>query len=174
MNLWKPSKEETDKMIENMVAQVHSTYNLKNRMVNNVVGNALAILIKDMSHKINNEKKLKYQMVVKVKDVKVEKWEPKKNMQTQNAGLIKISGEEKKPKHDIFKKVEDSSDQVHENKGNPSKPIIYDHVDMINMFPQITMKVPLSEMFRIEEHKKNPSLGWEELWMLMSLRVSYH
>ena len=45
-----------------MVAQVHNTYNLRNRTVNNVVGNANSyIFIKDVNHKMNDGNKGKYQ-----------------------------------------------------------------------------------------------------------------
>ena len=39
------------------------------------------------------------------------------------------------------------------------KNTIYDPIDMVSMLSQITIKVPLSKMFRIEEHKKK-ALSW--------------
>lgn len=48
--------------------------------------------------------------------------------------------------------MEESTIQLQETKGNLLKPLVYDLVDMIYMLSQIIVKVPLSEMFRIEEH----------------------
>ena len=43
--------------------------------------------------------------------------------------------------------------------GTIVKPTVVEPVDMIAMLSQITVKVPLSELFRIEEHK-NKALSW--------------
>ena len=39
------------------------------------------------------------------------------------------------------------------------KNIVYDPIDMVSMLSQITVKVPLVEIFRIEEHKRK-ALSW--------------
>ena len=39
------------------------------------------------------------------------------------------------------------------------KPTMSDPIDMISMLSQITIKVPLSNFFRIEEHKSK-ALSW--------------
>ncbi len=39
------------------------------------------------------------------------------------------------------------------------KPIVSDTIDMISMLSQITIKVPLSKLFIIEEHKSK-ALSW--------------
>ena len=41
------------------------------------------------------------------------------------------------------------------------KPTISNPIDMISMLSQINIKVPLSELFRIEEHK-HIALSWLE------------
>ena len=39
------------------------------------------------------------------------------------------------------------------------KNTTYDPIDMVSMLSQIIVKVPLAEMFRIEEHKRK-ALSW--------------
>lgn len=58
MNLRKPSKDEIDKITIEMVAQVLSTYNLRNRTLNDNTSKSYGIFIKDVTHKsVDIEKK---------------------------------------------------------------------------------------------------------------------
>ena len=78
-----PSKEEIDRIIVEMISQVHSNYNLRNRIVNNDAGKPSSVFIKDITHKMNDESKKINVDVPKIKDNKVKKWEPKKKVQFQ-------------------------------------------------------------------------------------------
>ena len=44
--------------------------------------------------------------------------------------------------------------------GTLVKPTIVKPIDMIPMLSQIIVKNPLSELFRIDEHKVRPCHGW--------------
>lgn len=66
---------------------------------------------------------------------------------------------EKRPKPNVNKQVESVDDQPHEDKGMLIDAPPYTYVDMMTVFSQITIKVPLSEMFRIEEHR-NKVVTW--------------
>ena len=49
--------------------------------------------------------------------------------------------------------------QIKLTKGNLCKPLVYDLVDMMSMLLKIIFKVPLSKIFRIEEHKRK-TFSW--------------
>ena len=55
------------------------------------------------------------------------------------------------PGLDVTKNIEDPTIQVQAARGNISKYFTCDPIDMISMLSQITIKVPLSDMFRIEK-----------------------
>ena len=80
MNLRKPSNEGIDRITTEMVAQVHNTYNPINRTVNNNVGKASGIFIKVITHKMGDENEKDNPVIVKIKDTKGKKWEPKKKV----------------------------------------------------------------------------------------------
>ena len=40
-----------------MISQVHSNYNLRNRVVNNDAGKPSSVFIKDITHKMNDQNK---------------------------------------------------------------------------------------------------------------------
>ena len=64
-----------------MISQVNSSYNLRSKIVGNEAGKPSSILIKDITHKMKDDNKKINVEVVKVKDSKVKKWEPKKKVQ---------------------------------------------------------------------------------------------
>ena len=108
--------------------------------------------MKDEDKKANVE-------IVKVKDIKTKKWEPKKKVQFQTNETTKAIVKEKKLGSDTIKKIIVS---VVKKVPTPSmivKPTIFDPIDMISMLSQITIKVPLSKLFRIQEHKSK-ALSW--------------
>ena len=74
INLRKSSQEEINIIIVEMVTQVHNTYNLRNRIVNNATKKASSNFIKDITHKLNDGKKKEDPVVVKVNDSKAKKW----------------------------------------------------------------------------------------------------
>lgn len=98
-------------------------------------------------------------MIVKVKESKKKKWEPKKKFQFQTVEIVKAIVQEKKSELGISKQMAGPTTQTLSSPGISINPTIYDLVDMISMLSQITIKLPLSEMFRIEEHK-NKDLAW--------------
>lgn len=57
MNLRKPSNEEIERITKKMIAHMHSTYNLRNKVFNNNVGKSSGIFIKDITNKMNDENK---------------------------------------------------------------------------------------------------------------------
>ena len=65
-----PSKEEIDRITIEMISQVHSNYNLRNRTINNDVGKPSGIFIKDITHKMKDEDKKDDIETVKIKDIK--------------------------------------------------------------------------------------------------------
>lgn len=135
-----------------MVSQVHSIYNLRNRTVNNIVGKASGIFIKDRNHKMHDRNKPKENPVIeKIKDSKTKKQEPKKKVEFQGVQEVKTKIEEKKSSLHTVGQIEEPIIQVQEPKGYPCKPLIYCHVDIISMLSQIIIKVPLLEIFKIEE-----------------------
>ena len=83
VNLRMPSKEEINRIIAEMISQVHSNYNLRKRIVNNDVGKPSSIFIKDITHKTKDEDKKASVETDKIKDIKAKKWEPKKKVQFQ-------------------------------------------------------------------------------------------
>ena len=78
INLRKPSKEEIDRITSELVAQVQSTYNLRNRVVNGAPVKSSIIFIKDNTEKVTHENKKNPPEVPKIKENKKKKWEPKK------------------------------------------------------------------------------------------------
>ena len=65
----------------------------------------------------------------------------------------------KKSELDVVKQNVVPTAQTTLTPGNIVKPTVVEPVDMISMLSQITVKVPLSKLFRIEEHK-NKALSW--------------
>ena len=109
MNLRKPSNEEIDRITTEMVAQVHSTYNLRNRTVNNNVGKASRIFIKDITDKMDDGNKEDNPGIVKTKDSKNRKCKLKKKVQFQGMEVVKMNTHEKKPNLDVIRQVEKTS-----------------------------------------------------------------
>ncbi len=63
-----PSKEKIDRVIAEMISQVHSNYNLRNRTINNDARKPSSVFIKDITHKMNNQNKRVNEDVPKIKD----------------------------------------------------------------------------------------------------------
>lgn len=57
INIRQPSREEIEKITIEMISQVHSNYNLKNRTVNSDTSKPSGIFIKDITHKMTNDSK---------------------------------------------------------------------------------------------------------------------
>ena len=68
-----PSKEDIDRITVEMISQVHSNYNLRNRTVNNDARKPSSVFIKDITHKMNDERKKINTDMPKIKDNKVKK-----------------------------------------------------------------------------------------------------
>ena len=136
-----------------MISQFHSNYNLRNRIVNNDAGKPSNVFIKDITHKMNDESKRINIDVPKIKNNKVKKWEPKGKVQFQTNETTKLVVQGKKSGPDTIKKIVVPAVHKISTLGILIKPTIIEPVDMISMLSQITVKVPLSELFRIEEHK---------------------
>ena len=159
INLRKPSKEEIDKITVDMIAQVQSNYGLRNRVINDKTDVYARIFIKDTVPKMQKAMKELEPLVVKIKDQKRKKWEAKKDVTVKRVG----KEEESHPIQAITPKVgkvtEDSSLQTSINKGTNLVLQLAALVDMFFMLSQMTIKVPLSKMFRFEEHI-NKALEW--------------
>lgn len=80
MNLRKPSTEEINIITGQMVSQVQSGYDLRNKTVNNNGTKAANIFMKDKINKATNADKDLDPFVVQIKDPKEKKWELKKNL----------------------------------------------------------------------------------------------
>ena len=52
-----PYKEEIDKITAEMISQVHSNYNLRNRTNKNDIGKSSSIFIKDITYKMKDDNK---------------------------------------------------------------------------------------------------------------------
>ena len=83
ISLRMPSKEEIDRIIAEMISQVHSNYKLRNRTVDNDAGKPSSVFIKYITHKMNDESKKINTDAPKIKNNKVKKWEPKGKVQFQ-------------------------------------------------------------------------------------------
>lgn len=105
VNLKMPSKKEIDKVTAEMISQVHSKYNFRNRIVNNDAGKYFGIFIKDITHKMKNDNMKANVEITKVKDRKTKKWEPKKKVQFQTNKTVKATMQEKKSGPDTIKQV---------------------------------------------------------------------
>lgn len=97
--------------------------------------------------------------IVKIKDNKTKKWEPKKKVQFQESAIEKVVLLEKELGSDTTKELKVPAIQKNPAPGTLVKPTISKPIDMISMLSQIIVKVPLSELFRIEDHKRK-SLSW--------------
>lgn len=97
--------------------------------------------------------------IVKIKDRKAKKWEPKKKVQFQESEVEKVVVLGKKLGFDTTKHIILHVVQKTSTLGILVKPNISEPIDMISMLSQITIKVPLSKFFRIEEHKRKV-LSW--------------
>lgn len=154
-----PSKEEIDRVIVEMISQVHSNYNLRNTIVNNEIGKTFGIFIKDITHKMKDEDKKASVETVKVKDVKTKKWEPKKKVKFQVNEIEKEIVEEKGSRSDNSKQIVILAASKAPTLGMIVQTTMSEPIDMISMLSQITVKVPFSKLFRIEEHKSKV-LSW--------------
>ena len=97
------SKEEIDKIIAEMISQVHSNYNLRNKTTRNYVGKPFGIFIKDITHKMKDDNKKNHVEKEKAKDSKAKKWEPKNKLQFQTSDTLKIVVQEKNSRSDLAK-----------------------------------------------------------------------
>ena len=68
INLRQPSKEEIDKIIVEMVAQVKSNYGLRNMTINDKSNKGFGIFRKDVIHKMAKVNKVFDPLIIKVKD----------------------------------------------------------------------------------------------------------
>ena len=125
MNLRKPSKEEIDKITVEMVTKVQSTYNLRNRILNDNTSKSSSIFIKDVTHKSLDTKKGKCPLVVKAKSVKDKKWEPKNSFLVQNVDKRKKHIDAKGPKLGTHSHPEATIEKPQEDSGKVVKfPLI--------------------------------------------------
>ena len=99
----------------------------------------MGIFIKDTVPKVQKVLKEQEPLVVKIKDQKGKKWEAKKE--------VIVKKVERKEKSSPAKST------MLECKGTNPDLQFFAPIDMFTMLSQMTIKVPLSEMFRIKEHK---------------------
>ena len=133
-----------------MIAQAQSNYGLKKGVVNVKTDKSIGIFIKDIVPKVQKAMKEPKPLVVKIKDQNNKKWEAKKDVavkKKEESHPIKVVGP------NIDKIVEDSSLQTSESKGTNLDLQFSTPVDMFTMLSKMLVKVPLLEIFRIEEHK---------------------
>ena len=64
-----------------MISQVHSSYNLRSRIVCNEALKPYGIFIQDITHKMKDDNKKNNVETSKVKDTKVKKGEPNRKVQ---------------------------------------------------------------------------------------------
>lgn len=159
VNLRKPSKEEIDRITSELVAQVHSNYNLRNRVVNAVPVKPAGLFMKDTPVKRMNEVHKNVPEFPKAKEYTTKRWDPKKKVHFQEAETTKMIIPNDDSKNDKQKE----SLVYHPHMPKVVKSISYDPVDMVSILSQISVKVPLSEMFRIEEHKRKAFSWLEEI-----------
>ena len=141
------------------MAQVQSTYNLRNRLVEGTPPKSSGIFIKENIEKVTHENKKFLPEIPKTKEKKSKRWEPKKRVHFQNEEVGKVTILEKEASSDSIKQKVSSTIQNPTPLDVNIKNIAYDPIDMVSMSSQITIKVPLAEMFRIEEHKRK-ALSW--------------
>lgn len=146
VNLRKPSKEEIERITSELVAQVHSNYNLRNRVVNAAPVKPAGLFMKDTPAKGTNEVQKNVPELPKAKENSTKKWEPKKKVHFQEIETTKtfIPNDDSKPESN--KQKESHVPQPHIKV---VKSMSYDPVDMVSLLSQINVKVPFSEMFRI-------------------------
>lgn len=169
ISLRMPSKEEIDKIIAEMIFEVYSNYNLRNRIVNNDIGKPSRIFIKDITHKMKEKNKKSTVETIKIKDSKPKKWEPKKKVQFQAYNVAKAVVQEKQSGSNTTKQIIVPIVQKTTTSGILVKPTMTEPIDMIFMLSQITVKVPLSKLFRIEEHKSKVLLWLGGIGILVML-----
>ena len=73
-------KDEIDRIMAEMISQVHSDYNLRNWTIRNDIGKPSGIFIKDITHKMKDEDKKAKVEIVKGHERRTKKWEPKKKV----------------------------------------------------------------------------------------------
>ena len=132
---------------------------MRNRIVEGTPPKSSGIFIKENIEKVAHENKKIFPEIPKIKENKNKRWEPKKRVHFQNEEVGRLTILEKEEGFDPVKQKVSSTIQ------NPSpldvniKNTTYDPIDMVSMLSQITIKVPLVEMFKIEEHKRK-ALSW--------------
>ena len=142
-----------------MISQVHSNYNLRIRIIGSNVGKCFGIFIKDITHKMKDESNKTHTETTKAKDRKIKKWEPKNKVKFQTSNTPKIVVQEKNSASNSSKEIVLPTIQWTSTLGMLLKPTVLEPIDMISMLSQIIVKVPLYELFRIEEHKSK-ALSW--------------
>lgn len=136
-----------------MVTHVHRNYDLRNRTINNTKIKTTGIFMKDKAYKMASVDKELDPMIIQIKDPKAKKWEPMKNTKAPY---------NEKEEHVQSKPVTQKDDKVARDANLQSQEhkcmnLNFPPSTSMNMFfvlSQTTIKVPLSEMFKIEEHKK--------------------
>lgn len=152
-----PTQEEINHITTNMVAEVqtHGMISKDN------VGKVASIFVKEVDPKGKSVSKPKEGHKIKVKSVS-KKWEAKKEKASkgpkpqnndrkkgeEKASLVIARSSEKKT-HNTTSTIKKKKEVKFMNcEKIPNSPI-----DMLSMLLQITIKVPLSELLRIPEHK---------------------
>ena len=118
---------------------------MRNRTINDKTEKAIGIFIKDIVPKVQEALKEQEPLVVKIKDQKGKKWEAKKELTVKKV--------EKREESSLVEST------MLESKGTNSDLHFSAPVDIFTMLSQMTVKVPLSEMFRIKEHKSK-AIEW--------------
>ena len=98
-------------------------------------------------------------LVVKIKYQRNKKWEANKDVAVKKVEKREESYSFKAIVSKIDNITKDFSLQIPENKGTSLDLQLFAPVYMFTMLSQMTIKVPLSEMFRIKE-QKNKALEW--------------
>ena len=117
---------------------------MRNRIVNDKLEKIARIFIKDTIPKVQKVLKEQEPLVVKIKDHKGKKWEAKKEVTVK-----KVEKKESSP----------TESTMLECKGTNPDLQFSAPIDMFSILSQMTIKVPLSQMFRIKEHKSK-AIEW--------------
>lgn len=161
-----PSYEEISQIIVDMVTQAKSNYNLRNRTIGNANGRPNGMFIKKLEVDIKQpqEKEKVANVVNKVKIKRNAKPNGPSVMykvkEKELEVIVPSHQKDSKPQHkekpNVIIQVEDKDpiEEKHDILGQKYTPI-----DMSKLLSHITVKVPLLEMMRIQEHRMK-ALDW--------------
>ena len=132
---------------------------MRNRVVEGTPPKSSSIFIKENIEKVSHDNKKIFPEIPKIKEKKSKRWELKKRVHFQNEEVGKVTILEKVANSDLVKKKVSSTILTPSPLDINMKNIAYDPIDIILVLSQIIVKVPLVEIFKIEENKRK-ALSW--------------